>query len=252
MHTKKAFFFDWDGTLSPDGEHISHQNVSALRELQRNGHMILLCTGRSLAVLPPSVTDCNFDGMILGCGAHIILQGQVINRRTMPAQSLHTIANWCDQRGQWCLLEGEKAVLGVHDTRFTPLPDVVMLLPGGYYGQEPITKVTTGPIDHALAEALQGHVHAITHYGRYTEIVPFGCCKSDGLRRVLEALDMAQADSVAFGDSPNDHEMLAYAGYSVLMEGSPHEELRAVADYIAPRADGAGVAVALKALGLIE
>ena len=47
MGTKKAVFFDIDGTLVNFRGQMPQSAKKALLELQRNGHKIILCSGRS-------------------------------------------------------------------------------------------------------------------------------------------------------------------------------------------------------------
>lgn len=69
--------------------------------------------------------------------------------------------------------------------------------------------------------------------------------KGTAVRYLAEELLMIPAESVmAIGDNFNDVEMLTYAGIGVAMGNSP-EEVKAMADWVAPdvEADGAAVAI---------
>ena len=81
--------------------------------------------------------------------------------------------------------------------------------------------------------------------------MPAGCCKSDGMRRLLEAAGIEREDSVAFGDSGNDIDMLAWAGIGVAMGNAP-EEVQAAADFVTGTLAESGVSAGLINLGFIH
>jgi hydroxymethylpyrimidine pyrophosphatase-like HAD family hydrolase len=79
------------------------------------------------------------------------------------------------------------------------------------------------------------------------EISAVGVTKAWRLKSVCAGLGIEAADVVAFGDMPNDLEMLRWAGTSYAMANG-HESLRAAATHLAPANDQDGVAVVLKEL----
>lgn len=84
------------------------------------------------------------------------------------------------------------------------------------------------------------------HIGRrgWVTIVAAGTDKASGLARVAAGLGVAREDVVAFGDSRNDVPMLEWAGIGVAMGQAP-DELKAVADEVAPPVTEDGVAAVL-------
>ncbi len=71
--------------------------------------------------------------------------------------------------------------------------------------------------------------------------------KGTGLKRIAELMGLDAREFVAFGDSPNDIEMLKTAGLGVAV-GNAHPELKKVADLITEEEHGAGVAEGLRYL----
>ena len=72
-----------------------------------------------------------------------------------------------------------------------------------------------------------------------------GVTKAHGLAEVASRFGVAAADVVAFGDMPNDLEMLRWAGHGVAM-GNAHPELQAAADEVTAHHDEDGVALVLE------
>ena len=63
------------------------------------------------------------------------------------------------------------------------------------------------------------------------DIVEKEASKAEGLKRLCEYYGVPMADTVAFGDSMNDYEIVRLAGIGVAM-GNSIEELKKVADYV--------------------
>ena len=105
--------------------------------------------------------------------------------------------------------------------------------------------------DDELAEAAQqaaGGLVGVTMAGEgIVEILPLGLTKATGLSLAARRLGMKAADTIAFGDMPNDIPMFAWAGHSVAMANA-HEELKAVADEVTLSNEEDGIAVVLERL----
>jgi hypothetical protein len=79
------------------------------------------------------------------------------------------------------------------------------------------------------------------------EISAVGVTKGWRLRQVCASLGVEAADVVAFGDMPNDLDMMGWAGTSYAMANG-HESVRAAATHVAPANDQDGVARVLSEL----
>ena len=82
------------------------------------------------------------------------------------------------------------------------------------------------------------------------EIVNRKFDKGKALRRVCEHLHIPVCDSIAFGDSMNDYQMIEQAACGVVM-GNGDEKLKAVADRICEPVEDDGVLRELERMGLI-
>jgi hydroxymethylpyrimidine pyrophosphatase-like HAD family hydrolase len=79
----------------------------------------------------------------------------------------------------------------------------------------------------------------------WLDLAPEGVSKASGLAEVCERLGVDRSDVLAIGDGRNDIEMLEWAGRGVAMGQAP-EEVRAIADDVAPPVDQDGAAVEIK------
>ena len=81
----------------------------------------------------------------------------------------------------------------------------------------------------------------------YLEILPAGITKGDGVADLIASLGYSPDEVVAFGDNQNDREMIKLAGWGVAM-GNASDELKRVANYVAPTNGEDGVAHVLELL----
>lgn len=79
------------------------------------------------------------------------------------------------------------------------------------------------------------------------EVAAAGVSKASTVARVAAEVGAGPADVVAFGDMPNDVELLAWAGWGVAV-GAAHPEVCAVADEVTGPDEPDGVAVVLDRL----
>lgn len=100
----------------------------------------------------------------------------------------------------------------------------------------------------ALAEELAvPGVHPSISGAPFLEVAGAGVNKATGLALMCELLGVDQANTVAFGDHFNDKEMIAWAGHGVAM-GNAVDDVKAVADEVAPTNDEDGLAAVIERL----
>ena len=246
-----AAFFDWDGTLSADGQTVARDTVAAIHALQRAGHSAILCTGRATGLIPDTAKAIGFDGLVAAAGAFVRLGERQLFRRYLPPDRIPALIAHFLADGQTCVLEGEAQMYVVNDAagRF-PESWTHLSSPEEFTARFPghiVSKLTLhGPMS-AATDALLSASYTIIRHPTYAEILPKGCGKAAGMGMVLKALGLGPTDSWAFGDSYNDVDMLAAAGIGVAM-GSAPDGVKAYADRITASADHNGVAAALREL----
>ena len=88
------------------------------------------------------------------------------------------------------------------------------------------------------------------HHCLNGELINRSFDKGRGVRIVAQACGIPIEDTIGFGDSMNDLEMIETVGTSVCMDnGSP--KLKEVSDIVCPAVDADGLAIAFSQLGLI-
>ncbi len=233
----KYLFFDIDGTLAHGGGVVTDANKEAVLKVKALGHKVFLNTGRSLANIPTATLEAlEWDGIVAGTG-YVEYHGEVIYLKPLPASALDEIYSYCTEKGLECLFEGvDKLYTNRHNDWSEYIADY---LP--FSDELKITNVTVGS---ALAEEDKPRFKElkIVCMPDYFEGNNLGHGKDTGIRVIEEHCGISNEDTIAFGDSMNDLEMLQYAGTSVVMSTAP-DELRQYADICATEKDGVAEAL---------
>lgn len=274
MNTKYVFL-DVDGTLVNFKSQIPESAVKALREAQKNGHKMIICTGRQKSQIYKELLNCvKFDGIVASSAAYIELDDKVIFESRPTQEKLDKIIDFFhDNNIPFCLqtthaiyLEkpsldeiykfmrergnSEKlidSVLG--NTVFTDDPKTCDCVEKIAYYNSPFdldeVRDHLGDYYHVVGYSLG------TDNGSFHGEVTFdGITKATGIEILMRAAGAPISDSIAVGDSENDLEMLRFAGYSVCM-GNGSDEARASADLVTTDIDDDGIYNAFKKIGLI-
>jgi len=232
--------------------------VAAVTEARRNGHRVMLCTGRPKA--PVKADDVAvFDGLVAAAGGYVEVDDQVLADRRFPADlATRTVELLQANRGVY-ILEAPDAVRvpnGVLDRIAALLTGADRDADMGQAGHdilaplqltddpasESFSKITCFDLDVpalSIAAALAPEVAVVpssigTLGDRAGEFFLADVNKSVGIAVVQQHFGLDRRDIIAIGDSYNDLEMIAYAGIGVAIEGGVPEVL-AGADLIVPR-----------------
>lgn len=223
ISNRKAIFIDIDGTLIADGGHPTEYNVEQMQEARRQGHLVVLNTGRSYAFIPEELRKAEYiDGIVAGGGAHVILNGKTLHHQTIPEEQLCAIAALYLRIGKWCQFEGEVCNYRVQEgdgflTVSSPEDFCTR-----YKGAK-VTKLTTqGEFLPEERELLHPWFYLYKMRG-YSEGVIRGESKTGGIGRILEATGIDWKDTVGIGDSANDIEMIMNVACGIAMKNAVTE-----------------------------
>ena len=122
-------------------------------------------------------------------------------------------------------------------------------------GKDEANKISARIADWEAFEALVPKLRndfSIVRYESFpfVEMMPAGINKAEGIRVLIEYLGIPHSDTYAFGDGPNDLEMLQYVQYGTAMGNSEDSVLKA-ARYRTKSIWEDGIYLALKRYGLI-
>ncbi|NBE51585.1 HAD family hydrolase [Streptomyces boluensis] len=254
---------DLDGTLLRRGDTVSVRSRAALARVAAAGAQHIVVTGRPAPQVRHLLLELDYQGLaVCGQGAQVFdaATDTLVSRLTLDRQvaevalgkieaEVGLVFAAVNQDGMEGLMLMEPGYVPSHPTLPSVRADNRVAL-----WDEPINKVL---IRHpalsddelvAAARNVSDGLVTVTMAGPGTvELQPLGVTKATGLALAAEMSGVAAADTVAFGDMPNDVPMFRWAGHGVAMANA-HEELKAVADEIALSNEEDGVAVVLERL----
>lgn len=273
---RKLIFLDIDGTLTVPGSNVPPGSaLAAIRSARAAGHRVFLCTGRNLDMLRP-VLAYGFDGAVASGGGYVFCGDEVLYDCPMTEAQreqalrlfrengvLRTIeakdASYCDETMAEFLEQSSGGNSELARWR-KALEEDLGIRPMAEYDGRPIYKVVFLCTDEAqLAPAKAALEQDFTFLVQ--DMAAASCLNGElinrkfdkglGIRRVCEALGASVEDTVGFGDSMNDLEMIETVGTSVCMaNGSPR--LQALSDLVCPAVEEDGLAEGFRRLGLLE
>lgn len=261
-NNRKIIFFDIDGTLCPFGGQVLESTKEALVRLKARGHIPVVCTGRPRCSVFPEITDLDFPGIIAGAGTFIEYEGQVLKDRLLTREELRRAMGFLAEIDMPVLLEGTQYMCYDRtrnmEEEFRILKRMHREAPeklGDLSLDAEVGKMTIFLRDRELFAARceeLSDLYTIIHYekGIHAELVPKGMSKAQGIRDLITYLGIPKEDTYAFGDGPNDLQMLQYVEYGVAMGNSEPRILQA-AKYKTKRIEEDGIWEALRNFGLI-
>ena len=111
MNNKKILFFDIDGTLiSETSGEIPESTKTALKKAQENGHITIINTGRTRALIEPRLQDMKFDGYICGCGTYIEIHNKVLYHKTIDKHKYKEIIQVLKDNETEMIIEGIESI----------------------------------------------------------------------------------------------------------------------------------------------
>lgn len=254
----KAVFFDIDGTLI----NIHHKKTSmslavkrAIQELRAAGHYTFIASGRPWSYLSNElIGEDLFDGYVLMNGAAVILDGQVIFRQDMPAETVREMVELAEASGLEYILESHPQVYlrqgfkGLENVYRNIDIDVEQFVREFDLSKVEVGKMeflcdtpgADGVFDKLLSwPDITGLIDPTLR--KYMELYAADISKATGIQRALEYLQIPMENSYAFGDGLNDMEMMGTVGHALVM-GNAGPELKSLAEHVLPTVDEDGVA----------
>lgn len=254
--------FDLDGTVLRRDLVISEKTVIAFDRLRERGMRLVVATGRRYEGAREHAGRLGFGGEdpVICYGGSMIrrMNGETLLHRTLPRDLGVEALEWAESRGLHTRIFMDDAIIASADP---PLPFDRTPHPG-----EPRTSPVDSPaawlaennveptklvivdqpqgVERWLREAqdaFAGRLFVTRSLPHYVEISSLEGTKSNALAVMCEHWEVDPKRVLAFGDADNDIDMLRFAGHGVAVGGMT-EEVREVADALAPPVNEDGVA----------
>lgn len=277
---RKAIFLDVDGTLTLPNGQVSPKVEEAISKVRKNGHYVFLCTGRNKAGVR-ALMPIGFDGIICSAGGYIEMNGDKVYESSLSQEDLQLARDAFDQHHIMYNLEATHMtfqdeemnkefikhrltderlnsemirLLNEQKDRFN-----IHSLEEYENNPQPIQKLCFMCDDiqklekpkEILSEKFNFIIHEIFSQDVINgEIIIKGTNKGNAVQFVTEKLGLSLEDTIGFGDSMNDYEMIDAVKCGVVMDNGS-ARLKEIADRICKSVDEDGVYYEFIDLGII-
>lgn len=260
---KKMFCFDVDNTIYNHlSFEISKKTITAIENLKKDGHIIVLATGRNLFDFHSSkiVEMIKPHAIVHSNGLKVTIGEEVYFEHLFEKKLLKQVLEFSNDNG---LIIGS-TINNVHYfTNPETLPQIgSKKMFGGDIPFSPYEKLLDQSIyslnffgKESQLEMLKNIFPEINYfmfaffYG--ADVMDMEISKADGIEKLFQHYSMTWKDVVCFGDSMNDIEMLKRAKLGIAM-GNAIEIVKTYADYTTRNIEEDGVAYVIENLDLIN
>ncbi|MFR4948494.1 HAD family hydrolase [Thomasclavelia spiroformis] len=274
----KSIFLDVDGTLVSGHATMNPKVVEAINRARQNGHCVFICTGRNKTGIKYELAKADFDGIIASAGSYIEIDNKVIHSVYFNKLLVDKISKVFDENNIYYNYE-------CTDVTYMSKKMVELFIGGvnfesgnielekmmqeefkkfsiqdlSLYNNQDIHKIcfiATDQIDVERAKKQLGDdVNMVIHdiFDATTingELISKVDNKATAIKQVIDYLGIDKKDTIAFGDSMNDYEMINFVECGIAM-GNACKELKEVASRICRSVDEDGIYYEFIELGLI-
>lgn len=276
----KLIFLDADGTLFHHEGYIPDSAINACIQAQKNGHKVILCTGRQRIEIFGDMLKIDYDAIIAGSGATIECDHKIIEEnsftkeesqyltkylldRNIPANFESSTKIYANQFTKDTMLkmveeqckgksEEEKAKHGL--TILTSQITVVDRIDDLIYNKVSVIdngKTLFKNIKDDLSDKYDVIPATFAPLGKESgEIGSYHITKATGMDSIIRYFNANIEDTIAVGDGFNDLPMFNKAHLSIAMGNAP-QAIKDKADIVTTSLDEDGVYNAFKQLKLI-
>ncbi|MFK5884160.1 MAG: Cof-type HAD-IIB family hydrolase [Candidatus Izemoplasma sp.] len=256
---KKLIFMDLDGTiLDHSTNSIPESARNTIKELQNNGHTVIISTGRCPSIFYGIDKELGIKSYIAANGRYVLHNGEVLLNDYIDKEVVQKLVDMAysnkidiafEDADDYVLnsdfteLSGEfSKVFHLHQPlvnhNYHLTHDILQMVM--FYNGDDYLKFET--------EFPTLSFHFANEYG--LDINEKGGMKEIGVKVLVEKLGYSYEDTIAIGDGFNDISMIEIVGTGIAM-GNANEELKETADFVTDDISNDGLYKAFKKLKLI-
>ncbi|WP_249641498.1 MULTISPECIES: Cof-type HAD-IIB family hydrolase [unclassified Enterococcus] len=276
----KAVFFDIDGTLLNKNSKVLESTKKAIREMQSQGILVGLATGRSPIYVQELMENLTLDVAVTYNGQYVISRDRVISAKPFSKQPILHLAEFASANRREMTFGTASEMVGSRLIAFggsniarllhnyvpssfskglkTGFQKVVRSIKTKDYQDNPVLREAIYQVTMVATRGEQSRFEkefpecTFTRSNSYSvDIIPKGGSKLKGIEYAGKYFGFSIEETMVFGDSLNDIEMIAGAGIGVAM-GNAEVEVKAIADFVTQSNEKDGIAIALKNYDLIS
>ncbi|WP_114854259.1 Cof-type HAD-IIB family hydrolase [Brachybacterium sp. YJGR34] len=242
---------DLDGTLLHDDLSVSPRTRAALDAVRAAGVPVVPVTARQPEGVRDIAEQAGIDGWVLCSNGSLALHwrtGERLFEQAIAVEAQQELAAALNERIPGLLYasvrQGGEVFLAEHDYARSATyadhkrdPESMAVAVLEDVLAEPSLKLVVRHLSRTPAELLEAARELgvdgveLTHSDApFLEVQPAGVTKASSLARLCEELGVDRSEVVAFGDAPNDLEMVGWAGHGVAVAGADAAVARAAAE----------------------
>ena len=262
----KMIVLDLDGTLTNSQKRISPPTKEALFEIQEQGIIVVLASGRPINGVLPLAKELrldHYDSYILSFnGARITRcrNWETIYNKCIPTSVIQPILDITKQYPGVDLFayDTEAILSAIEPNEYTEMESFICKMP--IHPIDHFVDHVTFPVNklliagepdviEALMKVLQAKFNGLLNIYRsepyYLEIMPQNIDKAHSLQKLISSIGISPEEMICCGDGYNDITMIEYAGLGVAM-GNAQSIVKETADFITLSNDEDGVLHVIK------
>lgn len=243
----KLIAIDIDDTLINDNREVTPATQQALEQAVAQGVVVTLATGRAYASAQAIARQTGLNVPIItyqGALVKNLLDEKVLYERYMPQDAAHKLFEFCIERNLHLQTYIDDKLYAREENQ--KLIDYTTLNGTAYYVEPDFSKLVAQPtpkmliidepeyldqIAPVIRELLGDGVHVTKSKPNFLEIMHHEGTKGHALKFLAGHFGCDLSQTIAIGDSWNDHEMLEAAGLGVAMANAI-PALKDIADYV--------------------
>ena len=249
----KALMLDHDGTLAPAKRVVQIPSDKVIESIQQAKKKLVVClvTARPLVSIKPVLLKLELKSYSILLNGAQIIQSQNFKTIWSQAISLPAVKQIYEigQRNKFAVyssnFKDDFKVKTLKQLTNQSIADI-------YFDEIPQTKI-------AGVEAQLSHISTISLHRIITskpghvglDITDIHATKAHAIAHVAKLLKIKPKQMIGVGDGPNDFPLLMACGLKIAM-GNAVDELKAIADFVAPSVDEDGMTTIIEKFILEE
>ena len=282
--SKKIIFFDVDGTLvdvRPAREYIPEQTIQAIEQAKQNGHLCVLCTGRSKAEIYDHILEIGFDGIIGAGGGFVEFHDNMLYHKMVGQDAIDHVIDFFEENQFDYYIESNGGLYASQNL----IPRLERIMYGDLENDPKAREKKEKEPSHFIPSLKIGYdlhrsdvnkicflekegfpfknikkefenefnvIHCtVPSFGDDSgELSMPGVNKATAIETLIHHLQIPRENTFAYGDGLNDRDMLEFCQYGIAV-GNAKQGLKDIADEITDDIADGGIYNSMKKHGLI-